>query len=199
MNYAFLRIFLPIHIIFLGFMTFVWRIIVFRRQTGKNPLIMGHTETPHGYVSRILKYIVAGMFLAIGIYSYSTVQYLWLIPLDWGTGVQMVGMVLLSLSFVIAFLGQAQMGASWRVGIETTEKTDLVRHGLYRFSRNPIYAGLYLANVGYLLVIPNVLTIVCFVTGHFALQTLVRLEEQHMIKMHGASYEQFLKSVRRWV
>jgi protein-S-isoprenylcysteine O-methyltransferase Ste14 len=37
-------------------------------------------------------------------------------------------------------LAQAQMGASWRIGIDAAP-TALVTSGLFAFSRNPIYSG----------------------------------------------------------
>jgi protein-S-isoprenylcysteine O-methyltransferase Ste14 len=34
-----------------------------------------------------------------------------------------------------------QMGDSWRIGIDQEQKTSLVRHGVFKLSRNPIFLG----------------------------------------------------------
>src|SRR5690349_2845433 len=48
-----------------------------------------------------------------------------------------VGLLLNAIGLGIVVAAQAQMGRSWRIGIDD-RPTDLVEHGLYAMSRNPI-------------------------------------------------------------
>ena len=54
-----------------------------------------------------------------------------------------------ALALYIAFGGlaatlyaQLDMGESWRVGVDTSETTTLVRSGSFRLIRNPIFAAM---------------------------------------------------------
>lgn len=47
------------------------------------------------------------------------------------------GLVLYSAGMVATFLAQLTMGKAWRIGIDSTERTELVASGVFRFVRNP--------------------------------------------------------------
>jgi len=53
--------------------------------------------------------------------------------------------------------------------------------------------------VGIILTIPNALTLLIFVLGFVLIQIQVRLEEEFLIKLHGAEYEIFRSQVSRWL
>jgi protein-S-isoprenylcysteine O-methyltransferase Ste14 len=80
------------------------------------------------------------------------------------------------------------------------EPTKVVRNGLYRFSRNPMYAGVLLAVFGQALVFRSAGVAwygvglgVCF---HFV---VVVLEEPHLRRERGSSYDDYCRRVPRWV
>ena len=63
---------------------------------------------------------------------------------------------------------QRAMGASWRIGVDTTERTRLVTDGLFAFARNPVFTGMCLALGGLTAMAPTVLTgagLVCLVVA----------------------------------
>ena len=45
-------------------------------------------------------------------------------------------------SLMLIFVAQVQMGASWRVGVPAEGPGPLVAHGVFSWSRNPIFAGM---------------------------------------------------------
>jgi protein-S-isoprenylcysteine O-methyltransferase Ste14 len=47
------------------------------------------------------------------------------------------------------------MGESWRVGIDTTETTTLVRTGTFSLVRNPIFAAMVVFTLGETLLAPT--------------------------------------------
>jgi protein-S-isoprenylcysteine O-methyltransferase Ste14 len=92
---------------------------------------------------------------------------------------------------------QAQMGKSWRFGIATG--TALVTTGLYRWVRNPIYAGVQLTMVGVVAVSPALwgAAMVAGVILLFGMQA--RAEERHLRATHGAEYVAWASRVGRFV
>lgn len=50
--------------------------------------------------------------------------------------------IILAGSILVIAIAQFQMGASWRVGVPVEGPGALVAHGLFRWSRNPIFVGM---------------------------------------------------------
>jgi protein-S-isoprenylcysteine O-methyltransferase Ste14 len=91
------------------------------------------------------------------------------------------------------------MGLSWRIGIDTAHATELVQHGLFGVSRNPIFLAMRLSLLGLLLVYPAAATLALLVAGEILIQVQVRLEEQHLLGLHGDAYRAYCARVRRWL
>jgi protein-S-isoprenylcysteine O-methyltransferase Ste14 len=53
--------------------------------------------------------------------------------------------------------------------------------------------------IGLFLVLPNALSILVLSEGWLVLQIQIRLEEEHLVKVHGDEYEKYLHQVRRWI
>lgn len=142
--------------------------------------------------------MIAAVVLA---YSLSPRAYEYAVPIDWLEHVWLtwVGLLLLLVSFGWTVLAQAQMGNSWRIGIDEEHRTNLVRRGVFRVSRNPIFLGMILTLMGLFLIIPNALTMLAFVLGAVLIQIQVRLEEQFLAASHGTEYDDYRRRVRRWL
>ena len=110
------------------------------------------------------------------------------------------GVALTVLSIAATFAAQLAMGASWRLGLDRRDYTDLVTNGPYRFVRNPIYAAMFGACLGVVMILPGPLMVAAF-GGLFATVELdVRLvEEQHLRSQHEGSYAKWSASVGRFV
>ncbi|HXH19364.1 MAG TPA: isoprenylcysteine carboxylmethyltransferase family protein, partial [Chitinophagales bacterium] len=78
-------------------------------------------------------------------------------------------------------------------------KTKLITTGLFRYSRNPIYLGMVLALLGVFLIAPTALILLILVVCYVLMQIQIRLEEEHLIKLHGQAYLDYKKKVRRWI
>ncbi len=66
------------------------------------------------------------------------------------------------------------MKNSWRIGIDTETKTDLITSGLFKFSRNPIFLGIILSLVGLFLTTPNALTVLFLILGYVLIQIQIQ-------------------------
>jgi protein-S-isoprenylcysteine O-methyltransferase Ste14 len=112
--------------------------------------------------------------------------------------VGVAGWCVLAFGVAVISIAQAQMGASWRIGIDSA-KTSLVDVGLFRLVRNPIYSGMGLALAGALLIAPCGFTVMLTLQGCVLLALQARLEEEHLLREHGASYEAYAARVGRFV
>ena len=88
---------------------------------------------------------------------------------------------------------------SWRIGIDTDTKTELITSGLFAFSRNPIFFGMILSLVGLFLTTPNALTVLFLTLGYVLIQIQIRLEEEFLTKEHGQDYMNYKQKVRRFI
>lgn len=78
--------------------------------------------------------------------------------------------------------------------------TALVKTGIYRFSRNPIYVGFGITYIGLAIGLNSPLALAfaipcLFVVDRFVIQR----EERYLEARFGADYEDYKTSVRRWL
>src|SRR5262249_19705445 len=81
-----------------------------------------------------------------------------------------------------------------------TESTALVRHGLYRWTRNPMYLGAVLLVSGVALLLGSVTPLLVAVVFFVILQEgFVRHEERILEQRFGEEYRHYRRSARRWL
>ena len=196
-----LRIILPVYLVVYFAVAFVWRSVAVYRTTGINPYVLGGSDNAYDYIGvvfRLTFLAVAGVIILFsafsGFYDYAA-------PIVWleSDFVRWFGLVLLVASLVWTAIAQMQMGASWRIGIDKKNPTELVQGGLFTVSRNPIFLGMRVALLGVFLIIPSAITLLTLVLGDVLMQIQVRLEEEHLSGLHGGSYEDYRGQVRRWL
>lgn len=98
--------------------------------------------------------------------------------------------------FALGFAGtsacQLGMGRSWRIGVDPTERTDLVTTGLYRHVRHPIYTSVFVTAAGLALLVPNAIALAALALLVAALLLQTRgVEEPHLERMHGEHYRAY--------
>lgn len=188
---------------FLGYfmLAFVWRSFVVFRRTGANPFVLPSSDDTYGYVGRAFKIVVLGCAVVVLVVAFSDKAPVWLgahATLQ-SSALAAAGWLLLGVTLLWLLVAQAQMGASWRVGIDTQRRTELVRNGLFSLSRNPIFLAMRGHLLGLFFVFPATATLVLFVAGEILIQVQVRLEEQHLSRLHGDAYLSYCSRVRRWM
>lgn len=95
---------------------------------------------------------------------------------------------------------QLQMGASWRIGVDDTERTELVTTGTFGLARNPIFTVMALTGAGLALMTPNVVAVAGFVVLLAALQLQVRVvEEPYLLRTHGDAYADYAARTGRFL
>jgi protein-S-isoprenylcysteine O-methyltransferase Ste14 len=77
---------------------------------------------------------------------------------------------------------------------------ELVVSGLYRHVRNPMYGGALLVQFGYILWFGSILTIAYSLFFLLAFHILIVLIEEPVLRrLFGGAYDQYCKSVPRWI
>lgn len=110
-----------------------------------------------------------------------------------------IGFASCILGLFLCLYSQIKMGRSWRVGIDTQSKTDLITAGLYSLIRNPTYLGLFFVCVGVWIIWP---TFAMFVfSGMFILflEIQVRCEEDFLSVEFGEEYVQYKARTKRYI
>lgn len=102
-------------------------------------------------------------------------------------------------SGLIIVVAQRQMGRSWRVGVPSEGPGDLVRHGLFAWSRNPIFVGLIAAMIALFLWSPHIVTAALLASTWTLTLVQVRIEEEALREKHGDAYETYAAQVDRWI
>jgi protein-S-isoprenylcysteine O-methyltransferase Ste14 len=116
------------------------------------------------------------------------------------TWLQMVGVVLAVLGIAGTFVTQLAMGRSWRIGVDETERTDLVDTGPFAIVRNPIYTAVLITIGGIALVVPNVIALLGWCLLVLAIELQVRaVEEPYLHRLHGETFERYVATVGRFI
>jgi protein-S-isoprenylcysteine O-methyltransferase Ste14 len=102
------------------------------------------------------------------------------------------------LGFALLFAGRSGLGDSFRIG-SPKESTGLKQSGLYRFSRNPMYVGVYATLCAAVL---RTLNPILFLVALFVVAVhhrIVLAEEAHMRDVFGQEYGTYCSRVRRYL
>ncbi|ADY27542.1 hypothetical protein Deipr_2423 (plasmid) [Deinococcus proteolyticus MRP] len=180
---------------------FVWRSLQLWRTTGVNPMVLPFDDSAHGYVGRAMRFVLLGVLGVVLLFTFTPHLLAWLgpiVPLI-RTELRLLGWGLLLASLVWIAVAQGAMGASWRIGIDRNNRTELIQRGPFALSRNPIFLGMRVNLLGLFLVLPNAATLAVFIAGEVLMQVQVRLEEAHLGSLHGAQYDTYRQQVRRWL
>jgi protein-S-isoprenylcysteine O-methyltransferase Ste14 len=122
------------------------------------------------------------------------------VPADPHPVIAVVGLVLALAGFAATLAGQAGMGASWRIGVDPGERTDLVTTGVFAYVRNPIFTAMALAQFGMLLLVPTWISAAALAALIAAVQLQVRaVEEPYLRRVHGDAYAAYTARTGRFV
>lgn len=175
---------------------FGWRTMVHRRRTGDS----GFRWQRHDRVARVSGALFAAAIVAgtvgVTLAAFSVIE-LW--ELLAATGAFVTGLVLFAAGCALTLAAQSAMGASWRIGVDPTERTGLVTSGLFGWVRNPIFTGMVTAAAGLGLLAPTVLTAVSVVILVIAVCVQVRHVEEPYLRDAMPGWSTYAQQVGRFV
>jgi protein-S-isoprenylcysteine O-methyltransferase Ste14 len=182
-----------------GVLTVLVRVAIQLARTGRTGLVGFFRGTgPIGWLSGLL--FTGGM--AAGVVSIVRVRHGTLDtidPLDVGA-LHVVGIALASAAGLTVFLAQLGMGASWRIGVNKEDRTDLVTSGWFSIVRNPIYTAMIAGWLGFALMVPTWIAFAAPMVIAAGLELQVRaVEEPYLARTHGGHYRAYGSRVGRFV
>ena len=114
-------------------------------------------------------------------------------------GYPIAGALLATAGAAFVIVAQIQMGRAWRVGVRPGDAPLFIRHGLFRFSRNPIFVGMALIGLGVALSAWTWWSWAALVVFVVACSVQVSIEESHLEASFGEVYRRYRKQVPRWL
>jgi len=112
----------------------------------------------------------------------------------------LAGAVLAVAGIGATLYAQIAMGASWRIGVDPAERTQLVTDGPFALVRNPIFAAMAPTALGLALLVPSWVALAGLAGLVAALELQVRVvEEPYLLRVHGAPYAAYAARVGRFV
>ena len=180
---------------------FVLRTILLKKKTGINAITFDKADDAHGFNGKMFLIIALTEFAVVSIYALKNDWYEYMLPFWYleSAILQNIGWILLLISLPIVWISQSQMASSWRVGIDKINTSKLVTNGIFSISRNPIFLGVIVANIGLFFVIPNAFTLMIISLSTLCINTQIRVEEAFLRNEFGAQYIEYSKKVRRWI
>lgn len=119
---------------------------------------------------------------------------------EWMLIPTMVGMSisLLGVSLIVAALGRFR-----RVGTRAEPwqpSTTLVRNGVFRFTRNPMYLGMLLVYAGIALALQSVAAGGLLIPLWIVIdRAVIKREENYLLRRFGPEFQSYRAEVRRWL
>jgi protein-S-isoprenylcysteine O-methyltransferase Ste14 len=168
--------------------------ILLLRRTGTQALHFGNIDKTDFFIPPVaLFYFYTVFAAAFGWPLVGGKRFFHSAALAWiGVGACGAGLLML-LASLISF------GRSFRVGIDIDHPDELVTTGVFAWSRNPIYVGLFFVLLGQFLVFPNWVPLVYLFAGTWLFHRQVLREEEFMRRHYGEDYAAYCARVRRYV
>ena len=143
------------------------------------------------------------------LWSYEVVAYACplrthLVPPPLGTvlvdavGFRVVGVFATLSGLLIYSLALQAFGPSWRLGIDRAAPGVLVTHGIFAWTRNPIYVALDLLAVGTFLVMGRLVFLALGLMMVSMLHAQIRREERFLTQAYGDAYRAYCARVGRY-
>lgn len=161
--------------------------IAIRRKTGDRPWAFASAKGVQRIAGSSFAFSVAALIAAAALAPVSDTG--WTIP----------AAIIATVGAAIVVVAQVQMGRAWRVGVREGDAPLFISHGLFRYSRNPIFVGMMLVGLSAAMVSGTWWSWSALAVFIASCAVQVRIEEAHLEASFGQSYREFRSSVPRWL
>ncbi|MGQ9620978.1 MAG: methyltransferase family protein [Bacteroidales bacterium] len=112
---------------------------------------------------------------------------------------QIISWILLFLSLCMAIEGFRLLKTAGKPGRNFEETTILIKRGVYRYIRHPLYLSLFLLGTGIMFKNPGIKQIIPGTVNLLAVWITARIEEKEMIVKFGQEYCDYMKETRMFI
>ena len=151
-------------------------------------------------VTRIFWFPVVILWIAIPLSSPFVRFSGWALrPLFDSVIVQVAGLIVAIVAFILTLICWKKMGTSWRMGVDPSENTVLITTGPYSRIRHPIYALSSLLMLATVVALATPLLLLMAVFHLILLQLEARREEKYLVDTHGPAYSEYVNRTGRFL
>jgi protein-S-isoprenylcysteine O-methyltransferase Ste14 len=152
-----------------------------------------------GLFIRTALFTLVAPVMVMGVIPYLiALRYTWM-RIDLGP-VKFLGLLLMGIAWAIYLWCAADFMRAQGTPAPVDPPKELVMRGLYRYVRNPMYVGVMTGIAGWAVWFGEAAVLVYGVFGFILVHSFVTLyEEPHLRKVFGQAYDEYCKSVPRWI
>ncbi len=115
------------------------------------------------------------------------------------TFVIILGIVLGSAGDIVFVIAVVTMKDSWRAGLATKDRTEMVTKGIYQISRNPAFLGFDCVYLGILCLFFNWVLLIFSAFAIIMLHLQILQEEKYLTDVFGREYTDYYRRVCRYI
>lgn len=108
-----------------------------------------------------------------------------------------LGLLVVLAGFSIRNIAGRTLGNYFLNGINSLRKHKLVKHGIYRYIRHPIYLGAILLNLGIILLFSSLLGFLVMMGYIPFVLYRIRIEEKILIEKFGKEYRDYMNKTKK--
>ena len=139
------------------------------------------------------------IIIIVYFFVYDFINWFWRISLLDNDFVKIIAMLIMCIGLLLSFIFTRTVGKSIKKDIVSEEKPQLITTGIYHYIRHPAYTAILLSYIGTFLIIPNLLMLIFLLGGIIVIYEHSREEEKSLMKIYGEEYENYKKSVGRFL
>ena len=182
---------------------FIARVVYLRSSRGVNVFTLGHGKRGITWLVEVLFLpVFLAWFLEVVLYALHSSFRLFPAPLDHrllsGQSVQMAGLFCFMAALGLFCAALVAFGTSWRVGIDEDKPGDLVSHGIFALSRNPIFVCLDLYVLGAFLVNGSLIFLLFAALTMIGIHGQILQEERFLHSRYGSAYSNYCRQTGRY-
>jgi len=182
---------------------FIGRSIFLYFQHGINPLVLGVGK---GGLRRLTE---IGFFIGLVLWIYEVAA----TALHWQTRIfggffitvildstmaKTIGTILVTCGFALFVLALIAFGQSWRVGIDERTPGELITHGVFAYSRNPIFLFIDLYFTGTFLINGTIFFLLAALIVLVGIHYQILQEENFLSQHYEDPYQSYCNTVGRY-
>jgi len=167
------------------------------KKSGKNPHGSHEGSLLLTRLSSVSIFLWLGLII-LYIFLNRIIENLWLMNFLSNDISIIIGMIMISLGFLLEILGIIALGINFRIELPTDD-TELITSGIYRIMRNPIVFGIFLLMIGSFLIIPTVIVLFVCIFNILTFNSKAIDEERFLLQTFGEDFKNYLNKVGRYL
>ena len=183
------------------FIAVFYSLRLIRNKTGKKLTFLGKPGSQHwiGHVTfRVFRLLIWGVCVVRIFYEDLDIYLGLFAPLNL-VAVNLIGILMMIGGFWLVYSCHCQLKEHWRLGIDETGPEELITTGLYGRTRNPVFIGVVIGQIGFFFGLPSVFSLICLIVGITSILSQIRVEEAYLQQHMPDAYDEYCRSVPRWL